>query len=104
MELLRGARDRRELNEADRFVKESFAEVVPIDEPASRVATDLVRQFALSHGLRLPDALIAATARTRGLKLVTGNLRHFHYIPDLSAELPAYRARPGEGAAALSKS
>lgn len=46
--------------------------------------------------LRIPDALIAATACARGARLVTGNLRHYRFIPDLDVALPAYREPPGE--------
>lgn len=91
MELLRGARDARDRDSVDRFVEASFGEIQQIDEGISREATTLVRAFGLSHGLRIPDALVAATAATRGLRLVTGNLRHFQFIPNLNAELPAYR-------------
>jgi predicted nucleic acid-binding protein len=36
-----------------------------------------------SHGVEIPDALIAATAEVHGARLVTGNARHFPMIDDL---------------------
>lgn len=91
MELFIGARDRLELQAIEAFVAQSFAEIVEVNDEASRLARSLVATYSLSHGLRVGDALIAATARLRGAKLVTGNLRHFTFIPELDADLPAYR-------------
>jgi predicted nucleic acid-binding protein len=39
-------------------------------------------------GLRLPDALIAATALERGLTLTTRNRRHFEAVPGLGVRAP----------------
>jgi predicted nucleic acid-binding protein len=39
--------------------------------------------FSLSHGLQIPDALIAATALEHGLPLNTKNVRHFQMTPGL---------------------
>lgn len=44
--------------------------------------------FYLSHGLILPDALIAATAMEHNLKLYTRNTRHFRMIPELKVNQP----------------
>jgi len=44
---------------------------------------DLVRQYRLSHGLLLADAMIAATALTHNETLYTKNRRHFRMIPGL---------------------
>ncbi len=48
-------------------------------------------------GTVLPDAdlQIAATAVYYGLELVTGNLRHFHRIPDLTLNKILADARRG---------
>lgn len=91
MELAVGARDRRDLAQVEAFLAAAFGSVAEIDEEISRLARSLVGTYSLSHGLRIPDALIAATARHLRWPLVTGNLRHFAFIPDLDARLPAYR-------------
>lgn len=44
---------------------------------------NLIEKFSKSHGLQIPDALIAATALELGLPLSTANLKDFQYIPDL---------------------
>ena len=44
-----------------------------------------------SNGLSIPDALIAAIVLESKALLITGNLRHFQFIPGLEAETPPYR-------------
>jgi hypothetical protein len=50
-------------------------------------AIDFLASF-LSHGLLIPDALIAATALEFNLTLCTKNIRHFQMIPDLELFRP----------------
>lgn len=45
-------------------------------------------EIAREHGIALPDALLAATALSKGLRLATRNLRHFAGIPNLIAQAP----------------
>lgn len=44
--------------------------------------------YSKSHGLTIPDALIAATAIMQGLELATDNDRHFKMIPELTVKRP----------------
>ncbi len=46
-------------------------------------AIDLIEKYSHSEGLRLADALIAATCLTLDLDLLTFNRRHFQKIADL---------------------
>jgi len=46
----------------------------------------LTDEYALSDGLQLADALIAATALEHGFTLLTGNSRHFSSIEALTLE------------------
>ena len=39
--------------------------------------------FRLSHGLKIPDALIGAMAITHALELYTYNQKDFRYMPGL---------------------
>jgi len=41
------------------------------------------RDFRSSHGVTLLDALIAATAKVHGIRLVTRNVRHFPMLDDV---------------------
>jgi len=56
---------------------------LPIFPTVSKLATDLVKQYCLSHKLRLPDAQIAATALYHNAELFTLNRKDFVFIPNL---------------------
>lgn len=89
MELYQGARSREESRSMRRFFQENGFRVVPINESISHLAATLVEEHALKDGLRVTDALIAATARETGSTLATGNIRHKRSIPAL--ELKTFR-------------
>jgi len=80
-EIFEGCRDGNEL----RLVEKTLAKftIFPISEEISVKAITLVKQFYLSHGLRIIDALIATTAITHHLALVSANTKHFHIIDGL---------------------
>ena len=61
---------------------------LPIFPSISKHATDLVKQYCLSHKLRLPDAQIAATALFYNAELFTLNRKDFAYIPNLKLYEP----------------
>ena len=83
MELFQGARTRSELKIIRRFVQENGFRVLPLTEAISHLAATLMEEHALSGGLQVADALIAATARHTGSVLTTANVRHFRLIPGL---------------------
>jgi hypothetical protein len=88
LELMVGARDKRELADTDTFL--SAYEIVPLRESTGRRAYELLKLYAKPHGLHVFDSLVAATAIEEGLTLVTKNRRHFGVIEGLSLEVPAY--------------
>ena len=88
MELFQGARSRDEIKVIRRFIQENGFQVIPLNEPISHLAATLMEEHALSGGLQVADALIAATARETGSPLATANVRHFRAIPGL--ELKAF--------------
>jgi predicted nucleic acid-binding protein len=49
----------------------------------TEILIDAARQYRLSHGLLIPDAMIAATAMTLGLPLISKNQRDFRFIGGL---------------------
>lgn len=83
MELLQGCRSRHETGEILAFVATNIARVVHPDAQCSERAIHLIQQYALPHGLRVVDALIAAGALLNRARLATGNRRHFRYIEGL---------------------
>ncbi len=91
MELFKGAVNQEELSLIDRFLNRSRFVVLPVSESASRQAVQILKRYALSHGLGIPDALIAAIVLEADSALVTGNMRHFDFIDHLTAIRPPYR-------------
>lgn len=62
-------------------------ELIQITPPVSQQAALLVDQLGLSHHMRLPDALIAATALEHRLPIITANLKHFGAVSGLTVEV-----------------
>ena len=54
-----------------------------VDVVVARLGGAYRRHFRQSHGVLIPDALIAATARIHGARLVTRNARQFPMLDDL---------------------
>lgn len=82
MELIVGCRNKSELAHLEAFI--SDYKRIKLDKRISDKAVELVRQFRLSHGLLIPDALIAATAIIEGIEFVTKNYRHYQFITGLN--------------------
>ena len=85
-ELFYGARDKQEL--ANIVADMEKLTDLPIYSNVSKLATDLVKQYCLSHKLKLPDAQIAATALFYNAELFTLNRKDFVYIPNLKLYEP----------------
>ena len=83
MELLQGCRNQEEARQAKVFISENISLVIHPDEIISRRAIALLEQHAFSHGLRVVDALIAATALETDSSLATGNVKHYRPIARL---------------------
>lgn len=81
MELVVGCRNKAELRTLDRFL-ERFT-VLPVDEAVSDLGMQLLREYRLSHGLLIPDALIGSTALAYEAPLVTKNQRDYRFIAGL---------------------
>jgi len=81
MELLVGCRNKAELRSADHFLLRF--RVLKLNEPVCDAALGILRQYRLSHGLAIPDALIAATAMVLGQPLASKNQRDYRFINGL---------------------
>jgi predicted nucleic acid-binding protein len=90
MELLRGARNRREVSTIQGFLRRQAFRSLPLTENVGHRAAIYVEEYGLKAGLGVADAIIGATAAENGLMLVTGNRKHFAVIRDL--QLRAFRA------------
>jgi predicted nucleic acid-binding protein len=88
MELIVGARDKRDLATIDGFL--SLYPVVPLSDSIGTGAYRLLKTYAKSHGLHVFDSLVAATAMEKALTLVTLNRKHYQMIEGLQLEVPEY--------------
>lgn len=86
MELYQGARNALEVRQIERTLH-SFKHA-PLDADISATSVALMKSYAKSHGLIIPDALIAATALSKSIPLVTYNIRDFRFIPKLELTAP----------------
>ena len=86
MELVQGVRNKTELRMLRRTVGLSGWRILPLTETVGQRAALYLESFGLSHGLRLADALIAATAVDAGDKLLTANAKHYRCVSDLALE------------------
>ena len=89
MELVQGVRNKEEFNLLRKTIHNYQWEILPLSENISHRATVYIENYALSHGLQLADALIAASAVESGLSLLTANTKHYKIIPEI--ELKSYR-------------
>jgi len=78
MELYYGALNKAELTKLEKFV--SLFSIIELNENISKKATKLVKRYAKSHTLDIPDSLIASTSLVLNAKLVTYNTKDFKYI------------------------
>lgn len=86
MELLAGATTKAELailtKNLGRF------DTILLDPAITELSLTLLQTYRLSHGLALPDCLIAATAIKMDLQLFTYNIRDFKFIARMKLYIP----------------
>ena len=97
MELVQGMRNKRELTELRRALRDWKAKIVYINEEISSKAMFLVERHFLSDSMELADALIASTALTNGMPILTGNDKHYKVLTQLELKVfrPEERVGPG---------
>jgi len=78
MGIVVGCRNKVELRNTENFLR-AFQVRNMTPEICDR-AVALLRQYRLSHGLYMPDALIAATAIEHGEQFTTKNQRDYRFI------------------------
>jgi predicted nucleic acid-binding protein len=88
LELVVGARNKKEVTQIDQLV--AVYSAIPLTTEIGNSSYGLLKQFAKSHGLRVFDSLIAATAIEENLTLLSKNKKHFKMISNLKLEIPSY--------------
>ena len=83
MELLQGAINKVHLSQVESFISEYDFVVLPLTDDIGHRALIYIEEYALTHGLRANDAIIAATASENNLPLCSSNVKHYKSIKDL---------------------
>ena len=86
-ELIFGALNKRELHQIQKDIKSLKS--IYLNNDVGEIFLKLMSKYSLSHGLKIPDALIASTAIAYQLELFTLNTKDFRFIKEL--ELYHYR-------------
>jgi len=81
MELFVGCRNKTEMQRTEHFLQRF--QVLKLNEQISDTALGLLHQYRLSHGLAIPDALIAATAIALNQPFTSKNRRDYRFISQL---------------------
>jgi len=81
MELMAGCRNKAEMKAVNHFLTRFT--IIKLNESITDIAVELLQQYRLSHGLLIPDALIAATAINEREPFLTKNQRDFRYMAEL---------------------
>lgn len=87
LELLQCATDKRQHRMVKQFIADFGFIILPLTENIGHRALIYIEEYALSHGLRAGDAIIAATAIENNLPLVSGNGKHFRIIKELELKV-----------------
>ena len=81
MELLQGALNGKELEKIKKDLQQFL--LLPIQQKIMKDATQLLSTYKLSHQAKIPDMIIAATARFYEIELRSYNLKDFRFVPHL---------------------
>lgn len=81
-ELYAGTKTKKKEQLVTDFVKNCL--VLDVTHEISELGGRWSARYTPSHGVDLPDALIAATAEIHKLQLATCNLKHFPMFPELN--------------------
>jgi predicted nucleic acid-binding protein len=82
MELIIGCRNKNELKNLTKFLAQF--QILNLNLQISEKAVELLEQYRLSHGLLIPDAIIAATAIENKEAFITKNQKDFRFITGLN--------------------
>jgi len=78
MELYQGAKSKSDLN----FIVKKMRpfKVLKTNDEIIKLATVLVKEYNLSHNMKMMDAIIASTVMVYGIKLMSLNRKDFKYL------------------------
>ena len=87
VECIQGSKSNHEKSVIEKYLR--CFPLLPITPVTSALTIELIRKYSNSHGLLLPDALIAATALENDLEIITFDIDDFKYIQGLKYMKPS---------------
>lgn len=87
LELMQCAENKKQHEYTKQFLKDFGFRTIPLSGNIGHRATVYIEEYPLSHGLRVGDALIAATATENNMALCSSNAKHFKPIKDLKLKV-----------------
>jgi len=87
MELVQGMRNKEELRTLQKTLKQWNVKTIYISEEISARALFYMEEYFLSHSMELADSLIASTATSYGVKLITANDKHYKVVRGITLEV-----------------
>ena len=81
MELYIGAKNKKDLREIK--AKLQGFKLLDTNQNIINLSTQIIENFALSHGAKIQDSIIASTCLINNIALYTYNIKDFRYIPNL---------------------
>ena len=82
MELIVGCRNIQEQKNLDSFLNK-YEEIQP-DVIIIEQAIELLKSYRLSHGLLIPDSIIASTSISEDIPLTSKNVKDYQFIAELN--------------------
>jgi predicted nucleic acid-binding protein len=92
MELIQGMKNKDEFKLFQKQIQKWNTDIIQIDKEISSRAMFYIQEYALSHSMKLADALIGATVVQSNEKLITANDKHYKFIPTIECK----KFSPGE--------
>jgi len=83
MELVQGMRNKKELALLKKYLKLWEVEIIHITNEISAKAMNFVEEYFLSNSMELQDALIASTSLIHNEIILTGNDKHYQFLPNI---------------------
>ncbi len=83
MELIQGAKSTWEMRTIRSFLRDYGFELLALNEDIGHRAAIYIEEYSLMSGLRMADALVAATAAENRTALYTGDYGHYRALKDI---------------------
>lgn len=87
MELLQCAKNKKQQQLTREYLRDFNFKIIPLTENIGHRASIYIEEYSLGDGLRVGDAIIAASAIESGLTLTTSNHKHYKIIPNLDLHI-----------------